>query len=180
MDTQLRIRPMNEADIPACARIVAETGLWRVHYGVTYTKAEALFRAAFQAGNHILVADDDTQIAGFVWFFLHGTFQRSGYIRLIGVRGDRRSQGIGAALLREAETHIFAHSDHVFLLVSHFNHAAQTFYQRLGYQQVGSIPDYVIPGITELIFYKRCRDTHTKLKNEDQISLPPLGGIKGG
>jgi ribosomal protein S18 acetylase RimI-like enzyme len=43
----------------------------------------------------------------------------------------------------------------VFLLTSDFNEDAQAFYRRLGYQQVGAIPDYVVPGITELIFYKR-------------------------
>jgi len=134
---------------------MAETELWRVHYGITYPAAEALLRQGLEEGNHLYVALDGSEVIGFVWFSMRATFHRSGYIRLIAVRDDRRGQGIGTALLREAEALIFAHSDHVFLMVSHFNHVAQAFYRGLGYAQVGAVPDYVIPSITELIFCKR-------------------------
>ena len=43
----------------------------------------------------------------------------------------------------------------MFLLVSDFNTDAQQFYQRLGYRQVGKLDDYVVPGVSELIFWKR-------------------------
>jgi len=51
-----------------------------------------------------------------------------------------------------AETIIGREAPSVFLLASDFNEDAQAFYRRLGYQQVGAIPDYVVPGITELIY----------------------------
>ena len=47
----------------------------------------------------------------------------------------------------------------LFLLVSDFNTDAQRFYQRLGFQQVGLLEDYVIPGVGELIYRKRVDKT---------------------
>jgi ribosomal-protein-alanine N-acetyltransferase len=43
------------------------------------------------------------------------------------------------------------------LLCSDFNTEAQRFYRRAGYEQVGALPDYVVPGVAELIFRKRLR-----------------------
>jgi hypothetical protein len=48
---------------------------------------------------------------------------------------------------------------HVFLLVTDSNSSAQRFYRRLGYTHIGAIPDYVVPGITELIFFKKLPDS---------------------
>ena len=74
---------------------------------------------------------------------------------LIGVQGDARGAGVGRALMEHAEAALFAQASDVFLLVSDFNTAAQAFYGRLGYEQIGTIPGYVVPGISELIFRKR-------------------------
>ena len=57
--------------------------------------------------------------------------------------------------MAHAEGVLFAQTADIFLLVSDFNAAAQAFYRRLGYEQVGAIPGYVVPGISELIFRKR-------------------------
>ncbi len=54
-----------------------------------------------------------------------------------------------------AEAH--AQSRDIFLLVSDFNHDAQRFYNRLGYQQVGKLDDYVMQGVSELVFRKRVK-----------------------
>jgi len=153
---RVTIRPMIAADIEPCAALMAEAPLWQ-RYGVTVASAAARFESALRDGGLLLVADDGAgKPLGFVWVVLRGAFNRSGYIPLIGVDEGQRGGGIGQQLLAAAEDHLRQSAiQDMFLLCSDFNGAAQRFYQREGYTQVGAIPDYVIPGITELIFHKR-------------------------
>jgi ribosomal protein S18 acetylase RimI-like enzyme len=53
-----------------------------------------------------------------------------------------------------AERKIFARGPNVFLMVSAFNAGAQAFYKRLGYTEIGAVPNYAIRGITERLFRK--------------------------
>ncbi len=154
MIDELVIRPISLADIPDCARWVAETPLWQ-RYGVTETSFRERLKDGLADGSTIYVAERAAQVVGFIWFVERGAFNRSGYVQLIGVRPTERSQGVGRALMQFAEKEMLAHTRDVFLLVSDFNVAARRFYQRLGYQQVGILPDYVVRGICELIFWKR-------------------------
>jgi ribosomal protein S18 acetylase RimI-like enzyme len=101
------------------------------------------------------VVAEGGRITGFIWYETHGAFARSGYISLIGVQPGLYGQGIGQDLMAHAERDMFSVVNDVFLLVSDFNEAAQRFYQSLGYHQVGSIPDYVLSGVAELIYHKR-------------------------
>lgn len=152
----MNIRPMLRDDIPACARWVAETDLWK-RYGVTETSVAERFQSGLADEAMIYVAEVESQIIGFIWIVERGAFNRSEYIQLIGVRSDERGRGIGRALMDFAETKLFAQARDIFLLVSDFNIDAQRFYQRLGYQQGGSLQDYVARGVCELVFWKRLR-----------------------
>jgi ribosomal protein S18 acetylase RimI-like enzyme len=148
------IRPLTAADVPACAALMSDTPLWR-RYGVTGESAAARFRSGLAEGVTILVAEDAGVVAGFVWCVVRGAFDRSGYIPLIGVRPGLVGGNIGAELLDAAERFFVLSCQDVFLLVSDFNVGAQRFYQRHGYRQVGALADYVKPGITELLYWKR-------------------------
>ena len=150
----MRLRRMTQSDISACAALMAETPLWQ-RYGVTVEKAAARFQEGLARGAVIFVAEAEGKVVGFVWCEARGAFARSGYIPLIGVAEGHRGSGVGAALLAQAEAFLARFSRDVFLLVSDFNVAAQRFYQRHGYVRVGALPDYVIPGVTEYIYWKR-------------------------
>jgi ribosomal protein S18 acetylase RimI-like enzyme len=78
----------------------------------------------------------------------------SPYIAALAVAPTARGTGVGTALLRFAESY-FPHARHLFLCVSSFNDRAAALYQRLGYRQVGELPDYAIEGASELIMHKR-------------------------
>lgn len=148
---------MTNGDVSAVAAIMARNTLWQ-QYGVTMASATRRLQRGLESGATIAVAEVEGRITGFVWYVAEGAFQRSGYIMLFGVALDAHGQGIGSALLAYAEATLFATSPSILLLVSDFNHAAQRFYQRHGYVQVGALPDYVKPGVSELIYYKRRPD----------------------
>ncbi len=155
MTTQL-VRPMTPEDIPAVAAIMAGNTLWQRH-GVTSEAAGQRLQHGLARGATIAVVEVSGRVAGFVWYVAEGAFQRSGYIMLLGVAPGAHGQGIGRALLAHAEAALFAASSSILLLVSDFNGEAQRFYQRCGYAQVGVLPDYVLPGVSELIYAKRRR-----------------------
>lgn len=148
------LRSMTPADVMPAARLMAASALWQ-RYGVTQEAAARRFLSGLESQATIAVAEIEGQIAGFIWYERRGAFQRSGYIMLVGVQEEQRSRGIGKALLNYAEADMFSEVRDVFLLVSDFNEAAQRFYQRQGYTQVGALPDYVLAGITELLYRKR-------------------------
>lgn len=152
------IRPMTPADIPDCARWIAATPLWQ-RYHVTELSISKLLRQALEGGATIFVVERAGDVLGFLWLVESGAFDLSDYVRLIGVRPGERGRGVGRALMEYAEESSRAQGRDLFLLVSDFNTDAQRFYQRLGFQQVGLLEDYVIPGVGELIYRKRVDKT---------------------
>lgn len=154
MAETISIRPMIFADVETCACIMAATPLW-TRYGVTLESAKARLGKAVVAGESLFVGETVGQVVGFAWGVERGAFARSGYIPLIGVSPDFTGRGLGARLLSYAEAFLGQSSPDVFLTVSDFNEAAQRFYRRQGYKQVGALPDYVLEGVTELIYWKR-------------------------
>lgn len=151
----MRIVPLGEEHVIACARIMAENPLWQ-QYHVTQADAEALFKTGLlNSDAQIMVALIDEIVAGFIWYYLEGTFQKGGYIRLVGVHNGYKGQGIGTELMKVAETSIAAQTPHLFLLSSDFNKQAHQFYDRLGYRIVGELADFAQDGISEMIFYKK-------------------------
>ncbi|MEO8393731.1 MAG: N-acetyltransferase [Chloroflexota bacterium] len=147
----MKIRQMQPEDVPVIAHWMIELPLWQ-RYGVTEAGMIDQFTAALR-GHDLLLVTGETDPVGFAWCLRGGAFGRSDYLRLIGVRPDFSGQGIGAALLTEVETQ--AKSRDLFLLTSDFNEGAQRFYRRMGYVQIGAIPGYVVPDVTELIFRKQ-------------------------
>lgn len=153
----LTIRRMTPEDIPILAAWMVTIPLWQ-RYGLTQQRAQSQFEVALQRGDVLQVADlPDDPACGFAWGILNGAFGRSAYLRLIGVHPNSAGHNIGSALLQNMEQVVSAVSDSLFLLVSDFNHDAQRFYLRNGYQQVGSIPGYVLADVNELVLWKSLR-----------------------
>lgn len=100
----------------------------------------------------VYVAGSNGNIGGFVVLSLAGPF--AGYIQSVLVASDERGRGIGTQLIAFAEERIFTVSPNVFLCVSSFNRGARRLYERLGYQYVGELADYLVRGHSELLFRK--------------------------
>lgn len=94
----------------------------------------------------------DGEMAGFVILVMQGAFV--GYIQTVFVAEEWRNKGIGRHLLAFAEARIFKEAPNVFMCVSSFNKDAQRLYERLGYQVVGELKDYVVSGHSEILLRK--------------------------
>lgn len=79
----------------------------------------------------------------------------SPYLATLAVAAEHRGHGVGSALVAHVESVFRAEAAHLFLCVSSFNPRAHALYQRLGFQQVGELPDYFIDGASELLMHKR-------------------------
>jgi ribosomal protein S18 acetylase RimI-like enzyme len=149
------IRLLTPEDIEPLAAWIPLVPLWQ-RYGATVEKVKGILTRAMEQGDLLLMADlPEHPAVGFALVVPNGAFNRSPYLRLIGVHPAHSGAGIGSALLQHAEAEVRPHSRELFLLVSDFNTDAQRFYQRHGYTQIGAIPGYVVPDVTELIFWKR-------------------------
>jgi ribosomal-protein-alanine N-acetyltransferase len=79
----------------------------------------------------------------------------SPYVKSIVVSDKYRGFGIGKALMEFAENLFRNEAKHIFLCVSSFNQRARAFYERLGYEAVGELKDYIIDGESEILMHKR-------------------------
>jgi GNAT superfamily N-acetyltransferase len=142
------------ADIEALSRILGDLPLLS-RYGRSASGLAADLRLALARGDGLLVHDDGAGPMGLAWFLPAGTFAMGGYLKLLAVARAASQQGRGSRLLEAFEDQTRPHSGHAFLLCSDFNTEAQHFYQRHGYVRVGELPALVLPGVSEVVFWKR-------------------------
>ncbi len=95
---------------------------------------------------------DANGVAGFIVLDMRGLV--AGYIQILCVRPDCRGQGLGSTLIRWAERRIFNASPNAFICVSSFNTGARRLYERLGFEPVGWLRDFVVVGHDELLLRK--------------------------
>lgn len=148
------VRPATAADLGALATLVAATPLWQ-RYGVTEASARAALEGALERHESLLVACEGPTVLGLAWVQPQAGFGRSPYLKWLGVTPGGTSRGVGRALLRGAEEAARATRPELLLLCSDFNLAGQRFYEREGYARVGALPDYVLGGVVELVYFKR-------------------------
>ena len=149
----MTVRPLTSEEVPELAELLAELALLRRYDRSAAAIDQALHRALER--NDRLVVFDDGRPVGLAWFLTAGTFGIGGYLRLIAVAESAQRRGIGSELLAAFEAATRVDSDHAFLLVSDYNHDAQRFYRRAGYQPVGELPGLVLSDVGEMIFWKR-------------------------
>lgn len=154
----MSVRPLQSADIRPLSAALALLPLMQRYNRPASAIAESL-EGALTRGDGLLVFDDSGGAQGLSWFLFSGTFALGGYLRLMAVSPHTHRKGIGSALLSAYEAAVATQSRHTFLLCSDFNIDAQRFYARHGYAQVGRLPNLVIPGVDELIYWKRLSNT---------------------
>jgi ribosomal-protein-alanine N-acetyltransferase len=147
--SSLDIRPLaSPEEASACARMMAGSEPW-ITLGRGYEGSLALLQ---DAAREVYGAFEGDRALGFVILNMAGAFV--GYIQTICVGPEERSRGIGTRLMRFAEERVFRDSPNVFLCVSSFNTRAKALYERLGYELVGELKDYIVKGYSEFLFRK--------------------------
>lgn len=145
-----RIVPLRgPEDADACARIMSTTEPW-ITLGRDHDRALAIVQLPDQEA--YVALDDADAVVGFILLVMRGAFV--GYIRSIAVRADWRSRGLGRALLAFAEARIHRDSPNVFLCVSSFNPRARALYERVGFETIGELHDYIVRGHSEWLMRK--------------------------
>jgi ribosomal protein S18 acetylase RimI-like enzyme len=131
-----------------CAGMMAGSEPW-VTLGRDYETALNLIT---DPERDVYLAQVGDKIAGFIIYIMQGAL--IGYIQSVCVAMEWRNQGIGTQLMAFVEDRIFRISPNIFIMVSSFNPDAKRLYNRLGYQTVGEIDDYIVPGHSELLLRK--------------------------
>jgi len=134
----------------ACARIMAASDPWRM-LGRDFDASLAIVRDRSREV-YVAAAPDTGEIVGCLILNMTGAFV--GYIQTVALREEWRGRGLGTQLIAFAEARIFRESPNVFICVSSFNHRAKALYERLGYEVVGELRDYIVQGHSEWLLRK--------------------------
>jgi GNAT superfamily N-acetyltransferase len=150
----MEIRPAVAADLAPLAAGLARLDLLR-RYGRDEPKLAADLARAHARGDGLLLAVEEGRPTGLAWYLRQGTLGLGGYLKLMAVLPGAQSRGVGSRLLAAFEAALAETAGHGFLLCSDFNVSAQAFYERHGWSRVGALPGLVLPGVAELIYWKR-------------------------
>ena len=142
------IRLTSEAEARECAGLMSSTEPW-LTLGRSREQAYAILTSP---DREVHLASIKGETAGFVIIVMQGALV--GYIQSIAVAPERRGRGVGTALMEFAQERIFSESPNVFICVSSFNPRARRLYQRLGFETVGELKEYIIPGHSEFLLRK--------------------------
>ena len=108
----------------------------------------------FNKGEIYVALDNHDSCKGFIWLIVNGMFHSFPYIHIISVKEEDRNQGVGKALLEFAEKSSFKDYSKLFLVVADFNPEAKRLYEKIGYSEIGYIPNLYREGITECLMMK--------------------------
>jgi ribosomal-protein-alanine N-acetyltransferase len=141
-----RLQGADEAQV--CARWMANSEPW-ITLRRTYDESISMLNDPAREVYVGIVEDD---IIAFLILRMDGGF--IGYIQTVAVVPEWRGRGVGSRLIEYAEERIFRETPNVFISASSFNPGAQRLYKRLGYEVVGELKDYVVPGHSEVLMRK--------------------------
>jgi ribosomal-protein-alanine N-acetyltransferase len=146
----VRLKAGDQVGLEDCARLMAGSEPW-----ITLRRSFDAAMAVLQdPGKEVYAVLNGQSVSAFIILDMRGPL--SGYIQTIGVQPDQRGCGLGTTLIRWAEERIARDSPNVFLCVSSFNVSARRLYERLGYQVVGNLADFIVRGHDELLLRKTC------------------------
>ncbi|MGB2769034.1 MAG: N-acetyltransferase [Candidatus Zixiibacteriota bacterium] len=141
-------RLQHEDEASRCAKLMANSEPW-ITLRRTYDNS---LKMLSHPSREVYVARVGDEIVGFIVLIMSGALV--GYIQTVGIMPEWRNKGIGSKLVKFAEDMIFSQAPNAFMCVSSFNKKAQELYKRLGYETIGELKDYIVPGHSEILLRK--------------------------
>lgn len=141
-------------DLAWCAALMASNEPW-ITLQRNYTDSLNLLE---DPTSEVYLLQKDQQRIGFVMIKMKGSF--TGYIQTIVLLEEARGRGIGEAVINYMEELIFQFYPNVFICASSFNIQARKLYQRLGYEVIGVLKNYVLSGYDEVLMRKTRGSIH--------------------
>lgn len=148
--TNATIREMALDDRRAVIDILTTSDPWK-RLGYTASSWDQIFTPLPQ-GRDTFVVDLAGDVVGVA--ILRQRFLFGDYLELLAVDPSMKGQGIGSRLLRHVESITFARAQNLFACVSDFNVGARNFYKSQAYQEIGPMPNFLIPGSAEILLRK--------------------------
>lgn len=147
--------PAAEAEAPALAALVAESGLFPPE------ALPALFAARLRGGPdapHWRVARLDGAVAGFAYAAPEPFTGGAWTLRALAARAVLRRRGVARALLADMEAALRAAGARLLVVDTADGPAlapARALYRREGYEDGGAIPAFWGPGEAKIVVFKR-------------------------
>ena len=136
------------ADGEICARMMANSEPW-----ITLRRDyDASLKILIDPSREVYLAMIGDEIVGFTILTMHGAFV--GYLQSVCVAPQWRGKGIGSKLMDYVEKRILSETPNVFICVSSFNERVQKLYERRGYEVVGELKNWIVPGHSEILLRK--------------------------
>ena len=111
-------------------------------------------------GRDSYVVDQNGRVTGIA--VVRQKFLLGDYLELFGVAKWARGKGLGGRLLAYVEAVVFARGKNLFACVSDFNDQGRSFYAKLGYLEIGPMPNLLIPGSAEILLRKTIGPARTR------------------
>jgi ribosomal protein S18 acetylase RimI-like enzyme len=144
------IRDMKPSDHDAVVRLLAESDPWKT-LGYSSADWNRIF-CPLPQGRDAYVVEMKGKVAGIA--IVREKFLLGDYLELLGIALWARGKGLGGTLLKHIEPIVFGRTKNLFACVSDFNEQARAFYKKHGYQEIGPMPNFLIPGSAEMLLRK--------------------------
>jgi len=157
----ISIRAMTQEDKPSIMQILNNTVEFKPSEVIVAEEViDSYLSDSYQSGFHILVAELNSTIAGYICFGPTPLTEGTWDIYWMAVAFDKQRQGIGSALLESAEKSIGEAEGRLSIIETSSTPAydkTRHFHTRQGYKIIAHIPDFYAPGDDKLILQKRLR-----------------------
>lgn len=154
---EIKLYQGTQEHVGDCKEALMRSELGRVYFR-DEEKALRAVSEFVETGKLLAAFDDNDSFLGFIGYIQNGAFHSFPYLHIIAIKEEHRGKGVGRVMMERFEAMIFSESSKVFLVVADFNPRAKTFYEKLGYQEVGAIPDLYKEGVTEYLMMKKKND----------------------